>query len=305
VEETTLLFRVKPDRLQGRTRPLAPIVDDQLQATSTADTLSFQCLEELDPFFGTFTFSEAPKQDLATVPFRPNAHSNHDRHFEPPFDRPPAPSTVTADLAVGAQEGDPDGIHLKDRRHIFCLSVRIEGQEQMQPLIQGAQGQWADMEVSEPFAHLSQAHGYASQALDLNVHVIADALIWPNQPTKIDFHTTPALASHTRYPKGYFAPDQQQRLPRTKAIPTEASALSGSATAAFTFSAQSRRHFHAPNVMATVHRVAHNGHEQCGKSCTYCLTQALHRFVQLCFKKESGIDRRTSFGYPCHGAASL
>jgi hypothetical protein len=47
-----LLFSIKPDRLQGRTEPLTPIVDDEFQAIFTTDTLIFQDLEKLDPFFG-------------------------------------------------------------------------------------------------------------------------------------------------------------------------------------------------------------------------------------------------------------
>lgn len=175
----------------------------------------------------------------------------------------------------------------------------------MPPFVQGSQRQRADLELPEPFAHLSQAYGDASQALDLNVYVITDALIRLNQPAKIDSHATSALAAYTRHLKRYLTPDRHEGLPRTKSVPTEASTSSRPAAPAFAFSEKALRHFCASNAMAMTHYVAHDRHKQRSKSCTYCLAQALHRLVQLCFKQGPSIDRCASLGYSCHRADSL
>jgi hypothetical protein len=175
-------------------------MDDQFQAIFAADPLGFQDLEKCDPFFGAFAFTEAPKQDLASVTFRPNAHGNDDRHFESPFDRAFTTFTVATDFPIGAQESDPNSVNLEDRRYILCLTVRIKALEQMQSFIQRSQRQRADVKMSEQFTHLSQAHGQTTQALELSIYVITDALMRSNLPAKIDLHTTAVLASHTRLP---------------------------------------------------------------------------------------------------------
>ncbi len=55
--------------------------------------------------------------------------------------------TIATHLAIGSQECDPDGIDLQDRRDIGRVIVRSKVGQVMQAPIQGAQGQWADVQV--------------------------------------------------------------------------------------------------------------------------------------------------------------
>jgi len=281
VEEAALLFGIEPDRLQGGTEPLPTIVDDQFQAVFTTDALLLQDLEELDPFFRAFVHPDAPQQDLATVTIRPDAHGNHDWHFESTFDQALASFSVTADLSICPKQRDPDGIHLKDRRHVLRLTTRIKIHEQVQPFVQGSQCQRTNVELPEQFTHLSQAHGDASQALDLSIHVITDMLMRSNQPAPIDFHATAALTSDTRQLKGYLPPDCQEGLPRTKPVPTEAPTAIRPATTAFTLSEKALRYSHASNVVTAPHYVTYDRNQQCGESCADGLAQTLQRLVHL------------------------
>ncbi len=292
-----MLLGAKTDGVQGRTESLAPIVDDELQAILAADALGFQDLEELDPFFGAFAFAEPPKQDLTAVAVRPNTHSYQDGTLEPSFDRTLAAFAVAAHLTVGAHEGHPDGVDLQDGWHIFCLTVGVEVDELMQPFVQSAQRQRANVRVHQLLAHLPQTHSHAPPALDLGVQVIPKTLIGAKQVTKIDLHTATAFAPHPRQLQGPLAPFGQQRAPGAESIPTKKLTAAGSTATARAFSTQLLRDLLASNVVGPTDHIAHDSHEQRVESSTDDLTERVQRLVKGYFIERPSIDRSTSLGY--------
>ena len=116
-------------------------------------------------------------------------------------------SRIALHLAIWAQEGDPHRIDLHNRRNVVrCGTLRLEVLEQMQALVQGAQGEQVDLEAAQPFAYLTRAQRQVTQVLDLRVHLVTNALIRSQQPPEVDLYTPAALAAYPRVLPGRSRP---------------------------------------------------------------------------------------------------
>ena len=173
----------------------------------------------------------------------------------------------------------------------------------MQSLVQGAQGQWTDVQVCQLPTHLSEADGQGTPTSDLSIHVLPDALIRVQQATEVDLDTATANTPDTRQVDSQWAPPSQQ-IPFPKPIATKPVTCSRPAATAFALSTQSSRHSLPPPVVGAAKNVVHDGHEQFRKSQLYGPLEGCFCLQQCCLKLETGVDRNTTFRYLDHGAAS-
>ena len=85
-----------------------------------------------------FAVGQRPGQDFLATGFGPNTQGDQDATLETALDRPLAPFTILAHLAVGAQLRDVDAIQLQNRRHPDRCEIGRQSQQLMEALVERA-----------------------------------------------------------------------------------------------------------------------------------------------------------------------